>query len=78
MNLSRLCTLATVYGICVLFPLVIVCIFDYLSVCLVQYMQGSPEISLKGGKIIPADQLQGRVLFDHVYFSYPGRPDQVG
>ncbi|XP_055948459.1 mitochondrial potassium channel ATP-binding subunit-like isoform X1 [Argiope bruennichi] len=42
-----------------------------------QYMNLTPEIPLKGGKILTDSDLHGEVKFVNVTFSYPSRPDQV-
>lgn len=36
-----------------------------------------PRIDLLSGLTLPLDELRGEVRFQNVYFSYPGRPDQV-
>ncbi|XP_042894585.1 mitochondrial potassium channel ATP-binding subunit isoform X2 [Parasteatoda tepidariorum] len=42
-----------------------------------QYMNLSPEIPLKGGKIIEDTELYGEVQFCDVTFRYPSRPNQA-
>ncbi|CAL1270222.1 unnamed protein product [Larinioides sclopetarius] len=42
-----------------------------------QYMNLTPGIPLRGGKILTDNDLHGEVKFNNVTFSYPSRPDQV-
>ncbi|GFR30602.1 mitochondrial potassium channel ATP-binding subunit [Trichonephila clavata] len=41
-----------------------------------QYINLTPEIPLKGGRILKDWELNGEVKFNNVTFSYPSRPDQ--
>ncbi|GFS43568.1 mitochondrial potassium channel ATP-binding subunit [Trichonephila inaurata madagascariensis] len=41
-----------------------------------QYINLTPEIPLKGGRILEDWELNGEVKFNNVTFSYPSRPDQ--
>jgi len=41
-----------------------------------EYIDRKPEIPLSSGTLAP-DRLCGRIEFNNVCFSYPGRPDTV-
>ena len=42
-----------------------------------EYIQLEPLVPLKGGAVIPSDELAGRVEFKNVTFRYPSRSEQV-
>ena len=43
-----------------------------------EYIQQEPLVPLKGGAVIPSEELSGRVEFKNVTFRYPSRKEQVG
>ena len=42
-----------------------------------EYMELHPSVPLVGGTKIPVSEIEGRVEFRNIQFSYPGRPGQV-
>lgn len=42
-----------------------------------EYMELHPSVPLVGGTKVPVSEIEGRVEFKNITFSYPGRPEQV-
>lgn len=42
-----------------------------------EYMDKQPSLSLHGGKRLRSTEINGRVVFENVTFSYPLRKNQV-